>query len=124
MAKSKKTILIVEDEKAMAYALKMKLKKTNQDLLMAFDGEEAIKLINDGKPDLILLDLLLPKIDGFQVLEYIHKQGITVPVIVLSNLSKEDAIKKANDLGVVDYFIKSDTPIDEIVTYVERCLNV
>ena len=121
--KTKKTVLIVEDEKPVIYALKLKLKNLGHNLVLCFDGDDAVNYLKKNTPDLILLDLLLPKINGFKILEFLKKEKKNIPVVVLSNLSQDEAIKQAKELGVVDYFIKADTHIDDIMKYVDSCLD-
>jgi DNA-binding response OmpR family regulator len=119
-----KKILIVEDERPMARALDLKLTHAGFEVQSAFDGEEALKKIGEEKYDLVLLDLIMPKLDGFAVLEGIKNKGITVPVIVLSNLGQKEDEEKAKKLGAWDYLIKSNTPISEIVKEVSKALEV
>lgn len=114
-------ILIVEDEKALAVVLGEKLEKLEHDVKIAEDGERAITLARSFKPEMILLDLILPKKDGFAVLKELkadHELS-EVPVIVLSNLGEDDNIKRALSLGAKDYFVKSQHPINEIVEKIE-----
>ena len=115
-------ILVAEDEKPMAKALELKLTSVGFEVEVAFDGEEAIKKIKDNKYDLILLDLVMPKVDGFEVLKEIQKLKLATPVIVSSNLSQEEDRKKAKDLGAKDYFVKSDTTLNELVEKVKQNL--
>ncbi len=114
-------ILIVEDEEALAVVLGEKLEKLEHDVKIAKDGELAITFARSFKPEMILLDLILPKKDGFTVLKElkIDPELSGVPVIVLSNLGEDDNIKKALSLGAKDYFVKSQHPINEIVEKIE-----
>ena len=119
-----KKILVGEDEKPMAKALKLKLTKAGFEVKTVFNGEEVLDAVEKEKFDLILLDIVMPKIDGFGVLTELKKRGIKIPVIVTSNLSQEEDKKRAEELGARDYFIKSNTPIAEIVNYAKRALNL
>lgn len=119
-----KKILIAEDEKPMAHALELKLSKAGFDTHVVFDGEEAMAALEKEKFDLVLLDIMMPKKDGFMVLGEMRKRGIDVPVIISTNLSQGEDIKKAKELGADDYFVKSDTPIIKVVEHVERVLNI
>ncbi|HOX60779.1 MAG TPA: response regulator [Candidatus Magasanikbacteria bacterium] len=119
-----KRILIAEDEKPMARALELKLTGAGFEVAVANDGEEAIATEKKFKPDLILLDLMMPKKDGFEVLADLKAEGSKTPVIVSSNLSQEDDFKRAKDLGAVDYFVKSDTPINQVVLNVKKALGL
>lgn len=115
-----KIILIAEDEKPMAKALELKLGREGFQTLVASDGEEALSLLVKAKADLMLLDLIMPKIDGFRVLERMKAEHITTPVIVLTNLSQAEDEKRAKDLGAKDFFVKADTPIADIVKHVKQ----
>lgn len=118
-------ILIVEDEKAMAEVLRDEFALHHYDLSIAKNGEEAIKKIQSWNPDLVLLDLLLPRMDGFSVLKEMKadEELRNVPVIVLSNLGQDDDIKLAMSLGAVDYFVKAQHPIKEIIQKVQKYLT-
>lgn len=117
-------ILIVEDEKVLSMVLEEKFKDEGFDTKVAADGEEAITFAASFSPDIILLDLILPKKDGFEVLKELKSdpklQDITV--IVLSNLGEDDEIKKALSLGATDYFVKVQHPMSEIVEKVKAYL--
>ena len=119
----KKKILIAEDEKPMAHALEMKLNSSGYDAKAVFDGEQALEELGKTKYDLLLLDLMMPKADGFDVLTAMKEKKIKVPTIVSTNLSQESDIAKAKSLGAVDYFVKSDTPISEVVVHVKKILG-
>ena len=121
--KKNKRILIVEDEKPMAHALELKLTKAGFEVAVFNDGEAALKILETQKFNLILLDLMMPKVDGFGVLEELKKRAITTPVIVSSNLGQEEDAKRAKSLGAVDYIIKSDTPIAEIIAKVQKVIG-
>ena len=116
----KKKILIAEDEKSMANALELKLNKSGFEAKAVYDGEQALTALTETNYDLMLLDLMMPKLDGFGVLEGIKKKNLKVKVIVTSNLSQEEDIKRAKSLGAVDYIVKSDTPIQAIVEKIKK----
>ncbi len=118
-----KKILIIEDEKPMAKALELKLNHAGFDAMAVFNGEEGIAELSSKSYDLVLLDLVMPKMDGFSVLKELQKLNISTPVIILSNLSQEDDESKARELGAQDFFIKSNTPIASIVEKVINTLN-
>lgn len=119
-------ILLVEDERSLSGVLGYELKRSNFDVEFAYDGEEALKKLEKIKPDLILLDLILPKINGFDVLEKIKQDFDTrsIPVIVLSNLGSDDDIKRAIKLGAVDYYVKAQHPLLEIVEKISKFLEI
>ena len=123
MPKKSKKIFIVEDEKPMARALELKLSHEGLETKTIFDGEAAIEMLKQEKFDLILLDLVMPKVDGFSVLKFLKEQGTSTPVIVLSNLSQEDDEKRVKELGAKDFFIKSNTSIATIVEKVIKFLS-
>lgn len=122
--KSGKKILIVEDERAMVKVLTLKLAKAGFETKNAADGEAAIQILNKETFNLILLDLVMPKLDGFGVLQWIRDKGIKTPVIVASNLSQDADAQHSKELGAVDYFIKSDISITEAVERVKKFLKI
>ncbi|MEK6713268.1 MAG: response regulator [Nitrospirota bacterium] len=118
-----KKILIAEDEKSMANALGLKLGSAGFEITLAYDGESAITAAKKSLFDLIILDLVMPQKDGFFVLEELKRLKIVTKVIVSSNLSQEEDIKRAKELGASDYFIKSDTTLAEIVEKVKMAVT-
>ena len=110
-----KRILIVEDERPIARALELKLDNSGFDAEIAADGNLALARINAEKFDLVLLDLVMPNLDGFGFLAELKQKNMHVPVIVTSNLSQEEDINRAKDLGAVDYYVKANTPLSTIV---------
>lgn len=118
-----KKILIIEDEKPMARALELKLTHAGFEAKVVFNGEEGVELIQKESYALIILDLIMPKMDGFKVLEMLKEKKIKTPVIVLSNLSQEDDEKRVKALGAKEFFIKSNTPIATIVEKVIQFLK-
>lgn len=115
-------ILIAEDEKTMSKALDLKLQKSGFKTRVAYDGEQALEFLAKEKFDLLLLDLMMPKKDGFSVLSEMLKKNDKTPVIVSTNLSQMEDMARAQALGAKDYFIKSDTSIAEVVGHVKRLL--
>ncbi|MFA6594376.1 MAG: response regulator [Candidatus Buchananbacteria bacterium] len=127
MAKEeKKIILMVEDDEVLLRALYLIFHEGGFTLATATDGETALRMAERTKPDVILLDLLLPKMNGFDFLKNIKANPAlrAIPVIVLSNLGDDDSIKKAKDLGAADYFIKADTDLSALKDKVKKILNV
>ncbi|HRH31783.1 MAG TPA: response regulator [bacterium] len=116
-------ILIIEDEKPMAMALQLKFRKIGYVAEVAFDGEAALVLLKTQKFDVVLTDLMMPKVDGFAVLQALKEQGNPVPVLVLSNLSQAEDERRARDLGARDFFVKSNTTIAAIVEAVQNFLH-
>jgi len=115
-------IAIVEDDKFLQKILTTKFAKEGFDVRAAFDGEEALKIISADPPDLILLDLILPKLSGFEVLTELKTRSATkdVPVIILSNLGQDEDKSRAKDLGAVEFMVKADFSINEVVVKVKE----
>lgn len=107
----------------MARALELKLTHEGFEAKSVFNGESALEMIDNEAFDLILCDLVIPKMDGFQLLAEIKAKKISTPVVVLSNLSQETDKKKVMSLGAKDFFVKSDTPIAHIVDYIKNVLK-
>ena len=112
---TKKKILILEDEKPLAHALELKLTHEGFDVVTTDNGETGISILEKEKFDLVLSDLIIPGLDGFGVLETIQTKKIKVPVIIMTNLNQEEDRKRASDLGAVDFFVKSNSTLSEIV---------
>lgn len=123
MSEETKRILIVEDEKAMANALRLKLEHEGFVVQMVNDGDEAKNLLADNKFDLILTDLMMPKFSGFDLLHKLKEMEENTPVVVLSNLSQSEDLEKAKKLGARDYLVKSDISLAEIVVKVKALLT-
>ena len=117
-------VLVAEDDGFLANALRVKLTKTGYEVAMASDGEEAEKLFVTFKPDLLLLDLLMPKQDGFTVLQEIRKKDTKLPIIVSSNLSQKEDLEKAMKLGATDYVVKSESSLEQIIEKMNKYLKV
>jgi len=118
-----KTVIVAEDEPFLSIIINVELKERGIQAIKARDGEQAIEEIDKQQPDLLLLDLRMPKVDGFGVLEHIAKKGYSFPVVVFSNISDQVEIDKAKDLGVKDYIVKSNIDWDEIGLVVEKYLH-
>lgn len=120
-----KTILIVEDDNFLANAYRVKLSKEGYTVEIATNGKSAIDYLKGNIPDLIILDLIMPEVDGFAVLE--AKKAIPsvakVPIIIASNLGQKEDIDKGMGLGAVDYIIKSDISMREIVEKIKKHLQ-
>jgi len=119
---TKKTIVIVEDESVLLKALNIEVLNAGFEVLVAMDGKSGLNLIKANKPDLVLLDLLLPKMDGYAVLAALKKDSKTkdIPVVILSNFGEPENIEKAMELGAVDYFVKSSTDLGEVVKKIDQ----
>ena len=121
--KEARRILVVEDEKPLARALLLKLSHSGFEVETAHDGEAALEMIQKKKFDLIILDLVMPKLDGFGVLQKLKEKDNKTPVVVSSNLSQDVDAKRARELGVTNYFVKSDSSIAHVVEYVKKILS-
>lgn len=119
---SQKRILLVEDEPAIARAMADKLTTEGFTVLRANDGEEGLAIATKEHPDLILLDVVMPKMDGMTMLTSLRKDawGKEAKVIFLTNLSEMEAVQKATELGVFDYIVKSDWKLSDVVRKVRE----
>ncbi|MBI2475068.1 response regulator [Candidatus Uhrbacteria bacterium] len=124
-ANKNKMILIVEDDEIMLRAMYLSFHRENISISTATDGEQALKMTERLKPDLVLLDLIMPKMDGFEYLKNMKANSAIskIPVVVLSNLGDNDSIEKAKELGAEDYFVKSDTNLSDLVAKTRKLLN-
>ena len=122
MDNAKKTVLIVEDDEFLRSLTAKRLEKENYAIEVAVDGENAISVLDTLKPDIILLDLLLPGKDGFEVLKKIRSAETvkTVPVVIFSNLGQKEDIEKAKALGVDDFLIKANFTLDDVVAKINK----
>lgn len=125
MNENGKKVMIVEDDEHIAKVYEIKLAKEGVATSLARDGEEAVAKITAEKPDVIILDLMLPKKDGFGVLEDIKKNPelAGIPVIILSNLGQQSDQERALALGANEYLVKVDYPIQEVVDKVKGYLG-
>lgn len=112
-----KTILLVEDEPTLQKTLSLALTQEGYDVKSALDGEIGLRLARETKPDIILLDLILPKMDGFEVLDEIKKDETLkdIPVIVLTNLESTPDIERALALGATNYLVKANYDLKDVV---------
>lgn len=115
----KKSILIAEDEPAVARSLKLKLEHEGYAVTAVGDGQAAVAAVRAQTFDLILLDLIMPVLDGWGALTQLKAQNCKSPIVVASNLSQDSDIAKAKELGAVDFLVKSDTPLSEIVKKIQ-----
>jgi CheY-like chemotaxis protein len=111
-----KRVLLVEDNDFIRKMYLMKLGKADDiEVLEAQDGPAALEIYQQHKPDLILLDIMMPLMSGLEVLEDLHKRGSKVPIIILSNVMSSETRDIANRYGVVDYIIKSDLTPSQVL---------
>lgn len=120
----KKKILIVEDDLVLQKTLKEFLVAEDFEIILASDGEEGIEKAKSEKPDLILLDIILPKKDGYEVIKEVRADGTikNVPIALLTNLGSLNDVEKALELGATTYLVKADYKLEEIAVKVKSIL--
>lgn len=118
-------ILLVEDEEMLAAMYETKFKKEGYQIEVAHDGEEGVAKAAAGTFDVILLDIILPKLDGFAVLKKLRENSkhASTPVIMLTNLGQEEDIKKGEQLGASGYLIKANVTPTQVIAKVHEILN-
>ena len=117
-----KTILIAEDDKFLISVYRVKFTKSGFNVVVAEDGEQTMQALAKGKPDIILLDLIMPVKDGFEVLKEIRSNANfkEIPVVVASNLGQAEDVKRAKLLGATDYFIKANVHLPDLVDMISK----
>lgn len=120
-----KKVLIIEDEPAILYALKKNLAEAGYNVLAAEDGEKGLNLMKTEKPDVILLDIILPKINGFDILEIAkrHEETKNIPIVVLTNLNDNDSIAKSAALGAAGHLIKIENQPKDVLEKITMILE-
>ncbi|MBI4709308.1 MAG: response regulator [Candidatus Portnoybacteria bacterium] len=120
-------ILVVEDDKFLRELISKKIKSEGYEVIPVVDGEEALRKIREDQPALILLDLILPGINGFEVLERLKKdfpeEIKKIPVIILSNLGQREDVQKGISLGANDFLIKAHFTPGEIINKIRQVLE-
>ncbi len=121
-----KKILVVEDEVVLNKALQDFLGSEGFEVLVAFDGEDGVKKASKENPDLILLDIILPKKDGYQVIKEIKSKEKTkdIPIVLLTNLGSIDDVQKALELGATTYLVKADYKMEEVTVKIKEILGI
>lgn len=119
-------ILIAEDDQLIGQAYQAGLQAEGYTVNWVKDGVEALQKMTEEKPDILLLDLRMPKKDGFVVLEEMNTTGLikTIPVIVTSNMDQKTDLDRCHKLGVKDYLVKANSSITDVVVAIEKCLTV
>ncbi|MFC1632646.1 response regulator transcription factor [Patescibacteria group bacterium] len=122
---NKPKILLIEDDSFLSSMYVTKLEISGFDVEAAEDGETGLEKVKSYSPDLVLLDIILPKMSGFEVLESIRKDDAykDIPVIMLTNLSQRDDVERGLDLGAQDYLIKAHFTPSEVVTKIKKYLG-
>jgi DNA-binding response OmpR family regulator len=122
--KKKKRILLAEDDQFISKAYEAGLKSSHFEVVSVYNGEQALREVYAGNVDLVLLDLIMPKKNGFEVLEEMQMDSKLkkIPVVILSNLGQESDIKKGMDLGAADYLVKSNFSMKDVIEKVKENL--
>ncbi len=120
-------ILLVEDDPFLSSLLKNRLQKEGFEIILVRDGDEALNSLNDFAPNLILLDIILPKKSGFEVMEEVNKnpqlKNKKTPIIIISNLGQPEDIERGRQLGAIEYFIKAKISIDELIEKIKSFIS-
>lgn len=126
MTNQPRKVLLAEDDRFLRRAAEATLRHHGFTVLLAVDGEEALRIAQAEIPDLILLDLIMPKLQGFEVLRQLKGSPLTsaIPVIVLSNLGQEKDSKMASEMGALDYWVKANVGLEELARRVEAVFAV
>lgn len=125
MGELARRILLAEDDRFLRKAAETALKREGFTVLAAVDGEEALRIARADAPDLILLDLIMPKVQGFEVLRALKADAATAgtPVIILSNLGQDSDVKQAMEAGAAGYFVKANLSLQDLVKRVGEVLG-
>lgn len=120
-----KKILVAEDDKFLSSAYRFKLAKAGFEVQIAGDGAELLSILETYTPDLILLDLVMPVMDGFTTLENIkaNQKYKDIPIIVASNLGQKEDIDRTRELGATDFVVKSDMSLDSLVEKINKIIS-
>ena len=121
---SRKIIVLADNDPFITRVYKTGLEEAGYNVIVAEDGEAALEEIRTHRPDLILLELILPKLDGFMVLKTLKADAMTatIPVIILTSLSQESDENEARNSGAADFLVKSEVSLNDILARLERLL--
>ncbi len=117
--------MIIEDDHFLSSLVKARLEKDGLSVIQAFDGNQAIEMLRTAIPNLVMLDLIMPKVNGFEVLKTISlTPGLEkIPVVIVSNLAQDSDIEKAKELGAKEYFVKVKISIDDLVAKIKSLVG-
>jgi CheY-like chemotaxis protein len=120
-----KKVLLVEDDRYIRRACETSLRNAGFTVLAATDGVEALKLVRSENPDIVLLDLLIPRVSGLEVLRVLRNTDAMrpVPVLILSNSSRDQDLSEARSLGIVGYYVKANLTLDQLGKTVSEALE-
>lgn len=121
MEEPAKKVMLIEDDRFLSSLIKTRLEKDGLSVIQSFDGDDAIKRLPEERPNLVILDLIMPKVNGFEVLKGISLMpGLErTPVVIVSNLAQDSDIEKAQQLGAKAYFVKVKISIDDLIGKIE-----
>ena len=122
MADKKVKILLIEDEEMLANMYEVKFQNEGFEVVKALDGASGLEMSKSTNPDMILLDVIMPKMDGFSVLKSMREDPATkdLPVMLLTNLGQDEDIEKGKELGVIGYLVKANVTPSEVVEAVKK----
>ncbi len=125
-ATKKVKVLLVEDEKMLADMYTTKFTMEGFDAQKAYDGQAGVEAAKQFMPDIVLLDVIMPKVDGFAALKMLKEDPTTknIPVVLLTNLGQDEDVKKGKQLGAVDYFVKANHTPAEVVAKARQVLGI
>ncbi len=118
-----KHILIAEDDAALADMMSKVLRKYNVRVSIAYNGQETIEILEKEEPDLLLLDILMPVLDGHEVLKFMKEKELDCPIIVITNLSDKKTMTKCKEMNVKKYIVKNDMDDDDLWPAIEKFLH-
>ena len=119
-----KKVLIIEDDNMISSMYRTKLEQDGYNVVIANNGAEGLDKVREAIPDIILLDVIMPQLDGFTVLKELRESmNITVPIVMLTNLGTEEDQKKGNDLGASDYLVKANLTPSQVSETVKKNLQ-
>ena len=121
----KQKILIVEDDTILSKVITEELQEAGFEVIQAFDGEKGLEMTKEQKPNLVLLDIMMPKMNGLEVLESLKNNSETqnIPVFILTVLGADEDIRKGLELGAKDYIVKSQHAVSEIVEKIDKFME-
>jgi DNA-binding response OmpR family regulator len=125
MAESKGKILIIEDDRYISKMYQLKLSLEGYDVQVAENGKQGVDKVKEMMPNIILLDILMPELDGFEVLKIVKGDDATkdIPVLIMSNLGQEDHIEKGMQMGAIGYIVKSQFTPSKVVDKIKETLG-
>ena len=125
MTDEKKKILVVEDDIFISDIYQVKFKQEGFEVAIAVNGLEALKILDNFRPDIILLDIIMPQMDGIETLKKIKNNDKlkNIPIIMLTNISEKEKVEESEEMGVNDYLVKSQFTPSEVVAKVNTLLN-